>query len=499
MSGFAEALAASDVESGAARLWAGDAGEAAATFFAESAAGGGRLSAPLPGRSYPALLRGLMATRWCGRAMAVIRGWPSGDRSRRACSMPISSSSAVSTRAPGRRRPAADPWLSRPMRRDFGLPAPERRIGLAAHDFAQATGRAGGRADARAARRGHADRAVALAAAARWIAAQPSASSRDNPCASRPGSTGRRRSTAPTAVESRWQPPAPCPPLDRAAAHDPSVTEVEAWRRDPYAIYARHILQLEALDPLDAELGAADRGTCDPSAPSRVRARAFRRTLPADALERLLAIGERGIRAAADPAGRSGAFWWPRFERIAAGSWPRTGAARRGLAAVARRGQGPAARFDDPVGPLHADGEGRSHRPRPRWRLGDHRLQDRRACRRRREIDCGFAPQLPLEAAIAAGGRLRRRLPRARSRRWPIWRLSGGDAAAEIKDVKADATESGGCSARRPRNADRRFRAARQPPIIPLPDAEFAPRFSDYAPSGAGQGMVGRRDGEETE
>src|SRR5262249_60065463 len=35
---------------------------------------------------------------------------------------------------------AADPWLSRPMRHDFGLPAPERRIGLAAHDFAQAIG-----------------------------------------------------------------------------------------------------------------------------------------------------------------------------------------------------------------------------------------------------------------------------------------------------------------------------------------------------------------------
>src|SRR6185437_9041890 len=33
-----------------------------------------------------------------------------------------------------------DPWLSRPMRRDLGLDPPERRIGLAAHDFAQALG-----------------------------------------------------------------------------------------------------------------------------------------------------------------------------------------------------------------------------------------------------------------------------------------------------------------------------------------------------------------------
>ncbi|PWG73988.1 hypothetical protein DF186_20220, partial [Enterococcus hirae] len=30
------------------------------------------------------------------------------------------------------------PWMSRPMRQAFGLPSPERAIGLAAHDFAQA-------------------------------------------------------------------------------------------------------------------------------------------------------------------------------------------------------------------------------------------------------------------------------------------------------------------------------------------------------------------------
>ena len=32
----------------------------------------------------------------------------------------------------------ASPWLSRPMAAKLGLPAPERRIGLSAHDFAQA-------------------------------------------------------------------------------------------------------------------------------------------------------------------------------------------------------------------------------------------------------------------------------------------------------------------------------------------------------------------------
>src|SRR5262249_8297242 len=35
---------------------------------------------------------------------------------------------------------AVDPWLSRPMRQQLGLDLPERRIGLSAHDFAQALG-----------------------------------------------------------------------------------------------------------------------------------------------------------------------------------------------------------------------------------------------------------------------------------------------------------------------------------------------------------------------
>ncbi len=37
--------------------------------------------------------------------------------------------------------PAAyDPWMSRQMRREFGIALPERAIGIAAHDFAQAFG-----------------------------------------------------------------------------------------------------------------------------------------------------------------------------------------------------------------------------------------------------------------------------------------------------------------------------------------------------------------------
>ena len=40
-----------------------------------------------------------------------------------------------------------------------------------------------------------------------------------------------------------------------------SVTAIEDWLRDPYTIYAKHILKLDPLDPVDMPLSAADRGS----------------------------------------------------------------------------------------------------------------------------------------------------------------------------------------------------------------------------------------------
>ena len=54
--------------------------------------------------------------------------------------------------------------------------------------------------------------------------------------------------------------PAPRPP--RAARPKRlSVTEIEHWLRDPYTIYAKHVLRLAPLDEVDAAPGAAERGT----------------------------------------------------------------------------------------------------------------------------------------------------------------------------------------------------------------------------------------------
>ena len=50
------------------------------------------------------------------------------------------------------------------------------------------------------------------------------------------------------------------------------MTEIEDWLRDPYTIYAKRILKLDALDPVDMPLSAADRGSAIHAAIARHQA-----------------------------------------------------------------------------------------------------------------------------------------------------------------------------------------------------------------------------------
>jgi ATP-dependent helicase/nuclease subunit B len=171
--------------------------------------------------------------------------------------------------------PAPDPWLAPRLRAELGLPSLERRIGLAAHEFASALGAprvlvTRARRDARApaiasrfwlrleAMTGGLTRAPALRKWAREI---------DQAEAFRPAARPA---------------PAPDPKLRPKTI---SVTEVDRLKADPYAFYARKMLALMALDPVDADPTAAWRGSAvhavleawmkeDDCDPAKLRARA---------------------------------------------------------------------------------------------------------------------------------------------------------------------------------------------------------------------------------
>src|SRR5262245_41260383 len=224
--------------------------------------------------------------------------------------------------------PRIDPWLSRPMRHELGLDLPERRIGLSAHDFAQLLGaddvilshsaKAGG-APAVASRFLH--RLEAVAGDERWQAAR---------LAGQQYVRFAEELDRPEKVEPIAQ-PAPKPPRATRPLKL-SVTAIEDWLRDPYTIYAKYILRLDALDPVDMPLSAADRGSAIHDAIGEFT-RDFAANLTANPALVLRQIGERHFAPLMErPEAR--ALWWPRFQRIAAwfADWE---IARRGaLAAI---------------------------------------------------------------------------------------------------------------------------------------------------------------------
>src|SRR5208337_3741887 len=94
-----------------------------------------------------------------------------------------------------------------------------------------------------------------------------------------------------------------------------SVTAIEDWLRDPYTIYAKYILRLNPLDPVDMPLSAADRGSAIHDALGEFTQR-LAEALPDNPTLALRGIGEKYFAPLMErPEAR--ALWWPRFQRIA--------------------------------------------------------------------------------------------------------------------------------------------------------------------------------------
>lgn len=217
------------------------------------------------------------------------------------------------------RKPESDRFMSRLMKTGIDLEPPERRIGLAAHDFQMAMG-AKKVVLARSARSGDAP-----AVPSRWLQRLLTFIGKDHAAVlrrrgdeflswARALDAGERRDFAPR--------PQPKPPLAVRPQHF-SVTEIETLRRDPYAIYARRILRLMPLDPVIRDPGAAERGTLF-HAILHLFSRTVADPLVPEALDGLIAAGRTCFAEAALPPDVE-AVWWPRFEKLAAGiiEWER--------------------------------------------------------------------------------------------------------------------------------------------------------------------------------
>ena len=391
----AERLAATDAEPGGDRLWREAAGETAASFYNELI-GAAADFPPLRGRHYPALFDALVA----GAVVRPLYGrhprlaiWGLVEARLQQADLVVLGGLNEGI-WPG--SAAHDPWMSRQMRREFKIAVPERAIGMAGHDFVQAIA-APEAALTRAAR----NEGVPTVPS-RWLLRLDTvlrAVGLENALTSDPD--------VEAAVDgldmARYEPlpgAEPRPPL-AARPRQLSVTQIETWLHDPYAIYARHVLQLRALADLDADPGRADLGTCVHAALAEF-VRTFPRELPADPAAALIAIGHRHFGAVLSRPG-AWAFWWPRFERIV--NWLVAEEATHRTLAVES--------FAELKGSLTLDGApGGSFELTAvadridRLASGAFLLVDYKtgSLPTKKAVRAGFAPQLPLEALILRDG-----------------------------------------------------------------------------------------------
>jgi ATP-dependent helicase/nuclease subunit B len=289
----------------------------------------------------------------------------------------------------------AGPWLNRKMRADLGLPDPEEEIGRAAHDIAMLLG----------AETVHLTRADKVSGvpmvASRWLLRLKALLA----------GLGLEEALKPSKPWMAWArardhaerketigPPAPKPPL-ALRPRRVSVSDVETWLANPYAIFARRILMLEALPPLGQEPGPSERGQIVHEALARFT-KAHPDRLPEDVVGAFMACADEVIGDLGREA-RVRAFWRPRLARFA--HWlAETEAARR--AEGSRRVVEVGARLvlDAPAGAFELTARADRIDIEP----GGLVITDYKTggLPSNAEVMNGEAPQLPLEAAMAEAG-----------------------------------------------------------------------------------------------
>jgi ATP-dependent helicase/nuclease subunit B len=251
---FAEALVTAMESVAGAAAWAGRDGESAAELLREAITHGAELG-PMPPAAAPRTFFRLCQGREVppapgGDARIAIWGLLEARLQRRDLMILGGLNESVWPAPPGE-----DPFLSRPMRAALGLPSLDARIGLAAHDFAQLAN-APNVVLTRALRR---EGSPTLAS--RWLwRLQTLVQGAHAKLQTADAHLDWARKLHAPANPRTPKIPRPKPPSDKRLKRL-SVTQVETLIRDPYAVYARRILGIEALRPIGYVASYAERGS----------------------------------------------------------------------------------------------------------------------------------------------------------------------------------------------------------------------------------------------
>jgi len=392
---FVEGLAA--VDGSAEALWSKEAGEAAASLFRELLEAA-EPEDQLPPTAYPGLLAKLMAARPVrpkrpNHARLAILGQLEARLQQADLTILAGLNEGIWPRAqePG-------PWLNPAMRSSLGLPPLERRIGQAAHDFVQAA--AGGEV---VLSRAEKDLDGSPTVPSRWLVRLKAllAGGGQEDLIEEAGfwQEWAANLDLPSGVPSPEPQPKPKPPVN-VRPRRLSVSDVGLWMNNPYGLYAKRILGLKPLEPLEADPGAGDRGTIIHETLER-----FVRTYPVELPDDVyMALRECGRKAFArfNQRPQVRALWWPRFEQAAAWVAVTEGDRRAEIATLHTEFSGELA-IEAPFGTFLLTA--RADRLETRCDGGvvivDYKTGKPPSPK---DMARGLSPQLPLEGAMLRGG-----------------------------------------------------------------------------------------------
>lgn len=323
-----------------------------------------------------------------------------------------------------------DPWMSRPMKQDFGLPASGRSIGLSAHDFFQGF----------CAPHVLVTRAVRMKGVqtvpSRWlqrlsallIAADQSPRWNESPYLD-----WARELDTPAQVFPALAAPQPCPPL-AARPQQLSVTWIEKWVQNPYHVYADKILRLQRLEGLEEEASLADRGSFLHRVLEKF-VRACPKAMPEQAEDIFMDLARAEL-SKLETLSPDWIYWEPRLPRVAKWfvsqekSW-------RNFASPWLIEQRGALDFPVPSGRIFTL-TAKADRI-DQTREGEAIIIDYKtgAIPSLKEIRAGRSPQLPLEALILESGGFGQVVS---VKDLSYWQISGGLKAGKVDSLEARKT-----------------------------------------------------------
>ncbi|GBQ39922.1 double-strand break repair protein AddB [Acetobacter fabarum] len=478
-----ERLASTEEEPAAVRLWKGEDGSLLASRLSEL-----MLATALLPPQPPAVLDGLLTAVLAQERVATRRGnnpqalhprvliWGLFEARLQTAETVILGGLSEGVWPPA---PDAGPWMSRPMRKRVGLPPPEQAVGQAAHDFF-AMAAAAEHVVLSSARR----RDGAPVVPARWLTRLDAfLAGWGGSVPEHPVLSWLARLDQPQGPALPVAPPRPTPDVSLRPRRL-SVTEIETWMRDPYAIYARHILRLEPLPELEEGADASDYGMIVHDALERwVKTHGV--DWPVDAQRKLAEVfktclAEQALRPALQ------AWWAPRLERIAA--WVAHAEQQRRAThgvpqAILTEIAGSVLVPDAPGGAFRL--VGRADRvelsAQGRVIVQDYKTGMLPAMR---DVLSGWSPQLPLEAAMLLRGGFADAPNVADIAGLIYWRLTGGAEPGE--EVAVSSKEHDNLTDLAEQTWQRllaRIAAYDQPtqPYLSHPHPGQEPRFADYA------------------